>query len=389
MSTRPKRIGVLTGGGDCPGLNAVIRAVVKSAIFDHGWEVIGIEDGFLGLIEDRVRPLDPCDVSGILTLGGTILGASNKADPLRFPVGYNADGEPVFEDRTRDCLDTLARHDLDTIVVIGGDGTMSCANNFIPLGVNFVGVPKTIDNDLVGTDITFGFSTAVQTATEAIDRLHTTAMSHHRVMVVEVMGRNAGWIALYSGVASGCDVIIIPEIEYDLGLINDFVKERAKYGRRFSLVCISEGARPKGGKQVVNKIDPTSPDPIRLGGIGDQLAVDIERCTDIETRAVTLGHVIRGGSPVASDRVMATEFGHNAIELIAQGRMNRLVVVQGGAVTDAPLMASADKQRLVPLDDPTIAAARAVGTCFGDVPAHMPTPAQADCNNTPSACHGA
>ncbi len=386
MPTPTKRIGVLTGGGDCPGLNAVIRAVAKSAIFDHGWEVMGIEDGFLGLIEDRLRPLAPCDVSGILTLGGTILGASNKADPARFPVGYNADGEPVFENRTQECLDTLARHDLDTIVVIGGDGTMTCANNFVEHGVNFVGVPKTIDNDLVGTDITFGFSTAVQTATEAIDRLHTTAMSHHRVMIVEVMGRNAGWIALHAGVASGSDVILLPEIEYDLATINDFVIERAKYGRRFSLICISEGAKPKGGKQVVNKIDPTSPDPIRLGGIGDQLAIDIERCTDIETRAVTLGHVIRGGSPVAADRVMATEFGHKAIELIADGETNRLVVVQGGVVTHAPLMASADKQRLVPLGDPTIAAARAVGTCFGDIPAHLPAPPHAGCKTT-GACH--
>jgi len=368
-----KRIGVLTGGGDCPGLNAVIRAVAKSAIFDHGWEVLGIEDGFLGLIEDRLRTLEPSDVSGILTLGGTILGASNKADPTRFPVGYDADGEPVFEDRTQQCLDTLKRHDLDTIVVIGGDGTMTCANNFIPHGVNFVGVPKTIDNDLVGTDITFGFSTAVQTATEAIDRLHSTAMSHHRAMVVEVMGRNAGWIALHAGVASGSDVILIPEIEYELEHINEFVKERARFGRRFSIICVSEGARPKGGKQIVNKLDPTSPDPIRLGGIGDRVAEDIERCTNIETRAVTLGHVIRGGSPVAADRVMATGFGHRAIELIAKGRDNRLVVVQGGEITDAPLMASAGKQRLVPVDDPLIAAARAVGTCFGDQAAHMPS----------------
>ena len=382
MPKPTKRIGVLTGGGDCPGLNAVIRAVAKTAIFEHGWEVLGIEDGFLGLIEDRIRPLAPCDVSGILTLGGTILGASNKADPARFPVGYNADGEPIFEDRTQQCLDTLKRHDLDTIVVIGGDGTMTCANHFVPHGVNSIGVPKTIDNDLVGTDITFGFTTAVQTATEAIDRLHTTAMSHHRVIIVEVMGRNAGWIALHAGVASGSDVICIPEIDYDLSLINDFVKERAKHGRRFSLICISEGAKPKGGKQIVNKIDPTSPDPIRLGGIGEQLAIDIERCTDIETRAVTLGHIIRGGSPVAADRVMATEFGHMAIELIAQGQQNRLVVVQGGVVTHAPLMASAGKQRLVRLDDPTIAAARAVGTCFGDIPAHIPAPGQAECHKT-------
>jgi len=379
MPTPTKRIGVLTGGGDCPGLNAVIRAVAKSAIFEHGWEVMGIEDGFLGLIEDRMRLLEPCDVSGILTLGGTILGASNKADPKRFPVGFNADGDPIFEDRTQQCLDTIKRRGIDSIVVIGGDGTMTCANNFVPHGVSFVGVPKTIDNDLVGTDITFGFSTAVQTATEAIDRLHTTAMSHHRVMVVEVMGRNAGWIALHAGAASGSDVICLPEIEYDLAVINDFVQERAKYGRRFSLICCSEGAKPRGGKQIVNKIDPTSPDPIRLGGIAEQLAGDIERCTGIETRPVTLGHVIRGGSPVAVDRVMATEFGHKAIQLIARGEQNRLVVVQEGRVTHAPLMASAGKQRLVPLDDPTIAAARAVGTCFGDIPAHIPEPHHADC----------
>ncbi|TVQ32564.1 MAG: 6-phosphofructokinase [Phycisphaeraceae bacterium] len=366
MPQAPRRIGVLTGGGDCPGLNAVIRAVTKSAIFDHGIEVFGIADGFLGLIEDRVRHLSADNVSNILTLGGTILGSSNRADPQRFAIGYDADGSPQFKDVTDDCMKTLRKYEIDTLAVIGGDGTMSGARNFVERGVNCIGLPKTIDNDLEGTDITFGFLTAVQIATDALDRLHTTASSHGRVMVVELMGRNAGWITLHAGVASGADVLLIPEIPYDLGSVRDFIKDRVARGKRCSIVCVSEGARAKGGKQVVARLDPTSPDPVRLGGIGAQLAGEIERVTNIETRATVLGHVVRGGTPVSADRVLGTQFGHHAVRLIAEGKRNRLVVMKDNRLTDVDITVAANTQRLVPADHHLIAAAKAVGTCFGD-----------------------
>jgi phosphofructokinase-like protein len=357
------RIGLLTAGGDCPGLNAVIRAVTKSALGQHNLDVMGIEDGFLGLIENRIRPLNSEDVSNILTIGGTILGTNNRTDPHKYPVKVN--GAIEFRDVTNLCLGHMAQHKIDALVVIGGDGSMSIATGFARMGVNCIGVPKTIDNDLWGTDVTFGFATAVSIATDALDRVHTTAASHHRAIVVEVMGRNAGWIALHSGIASGSDVILIPEIPYDIRAVSDFVISRSKRGKRFSILCVSEGARPAGGKQIINRIDPTSPDPVRLGGIGQKVAADIEAITGIETRAITLGHVQRGGTPVAADRVLATEFGNEAIELLEAGERGRLVVMQGRTVTHIPLEEAEGKQRLVPLDHPLIRAARNVNTCFG------------------------
>lgn len=361
------RIGVLTGGGDCPGLNAVIRAVTKTAIFEFGLEVFGIEDGFLGLIENRIHPLTNDSVSNILTLGGTILGTNNKCNPQRYAVEHENDGKEVeFVNLTDLCLRNIERNHLDAIIVIGGDGTMSGAANFVNHGVNCIGVPKTIDNDLVGTDVTFGFSTARYVATAALDRIHTTAASHHRAMVVEVMGRNAGWIALHAGIASGADVILLPEIPFDLDKICEFIVERSHKGKRFSILCVSEGARPVGGKQVVDHFDPTSPDPIRLGGVGKVVADQIEDKTRIETRVTVLGHVQRGGTPVPEDRVLATEFGHAAVNAIMAGKQNRLIVMQGRTVTDVELLASAGKQRTVPLDHPLVTAARHIGTCFGD-----------------------
>jgi phosphofructokinase-like protein len=361
----PSRIGVLTGGGDCPGLNAVIRAVVKEAIF-HDIAVVGIEDGFLGLIEDRTRLLVGEDVSNILTSGGTILGSSNKADPANCPVRQHADGSWVYEDRTDRCMQTIRDLGIDALVVIGGDGTMTCAKTFVDRGVNCIGVPKTIDNDLWGSDITFGFSTAVQTATEAIDRVHTTAASHHRVMVVEVMGRNAGWIALHSGLASGADVILLPEIPFSLDEIARVVTLRSKRGKRFSIIAISEGARPEGGEQIVDRVVETSPDPIRLGGVAKWLAGQVEDRTGIESRYVVLGHVQRGGTPTAADRVLATQFGDHAMGLLRAGKRNRLVVMQGRDLTDIDISEAAGRQRLVPADHSLIAAARSVYTSFGD-----------------------
>ncbi|MEM9414412.1 MAG: ATP-dependent 6-phosphofructokinase [Planctomycetota bacterium] len=360
-----KRIGVLTGGGDCPGLNAVIRAVTKTAIYDYGLDVIGIEDGFLGLVEGRMRPLDEAATSGILTRGGTILGSNNKCNPARFAVP-RADGSGYdYIDVTDRCLGHLEQHGIDALVVIGGDGTMACAQNFVEKGVTCIGVPKTIDNDLVGTDVTFGFATAVNTATEAIDRIHTTAMSHHRAMVVEVMGRNAGWIALYAGVASGSDIILLPEMDFDLEAVCQRVTDRSEHGKRFSIICVSEGAKPQGGERVVKKVDMASPDPIRLGGIGRVLTDQIEAKTGIETRNTVLGYVQRGGTPVPEDRILGTQFGHKAVEVLMSGQKSRLVVMHGRDVTHESLTAAAGKQRTVPLDHPMIAAAKAVGVSFG------------------------
>lgn len=359
-----KRIGVLTGGGDCPGLNAVIRAVTKTAIVDHGLEVIGIEDGFLGLVEDRVRHLSDADVSGILTRGGTILGSNNRCNPKKF-AKVKDDGSFEIVDVTDDCMATLEMHGIDALVVIGGDGTMACAKNFVELGVNCIGVPKTIDNDLVGTDVTFGFATAVDTATMALDRIHDTAASHHRAMVVEVMGRNAGWIALHAGIASGSDIILLPEIPYDIDKVCETVMLRREGGKGCSIICVSEGAKPKGGEQVVKKFDPTSPDPVRLGGVGQLITEQVEAKTGIETRNTVLGYIQRGGTPVPTDRVLATQFGHHAIHTLLSGQPNRLIVMHGRDVTHAPLEAAAGKQRTVPLDDPLLATALAVGTSFG------------------------
>ncbi|MGB1124766.1 MAG: 6-phosphofructokinase [Phycisphaeraceae bacterium] len=359
-----KRIGVLTGGGDCPGLNAVIRAVTKSAIVDYGLEVVGIKDGFLGLVEDRTQPLVEADVSGILTRGGTILGSNNKCNPKKF-AEVKPDGSFEIIDVTDRCMDNIRKHGIDALIVIGGDGTMACAKEFVDLGVNCIGVPKTIDNDLVGTDVTFGFATAVQTATEAIDRIHDTAASHHRAMVVEVMGRNAGWIALHAGLASGSDIILLPEMPYEIEKVCSVVEQRRDSGKGFSIICVSEGAKPKGGKQVVREVDPTSPDPIRLGGIGHVITEQVEDATGVETRNTVLGYIQRGGTPVPEDRVLATQFGHHAIRTLLSGQPNRLIVMHGREVTHAPLAAAAGKQRTIPLDHPLLATALAVGTSFG------------------------
>ncbi len=361
-----KRIGILTGGGDCPGLNAVIRAVTKTAIFDHGLTVVGIEDGFLGLIENRMHTLKLQDVSNILAIGGTILGTSNKANPTRFCTGQDDAGEPIFEDVTHRILDHVRENQLEALVCIGGDGTMSCAKMLVDSGIPCVGVPKTIDNDLMHTEVTFGFHTAVQIATDALDRIHTTASSHHRVMLVETMGRNAGWLALSAGVASGADVILIPEIPFELDVVCNFCLDRSKKGKAFTIIAVSEGAKPLGGEVVVDRVVHDSFDAIRLGGVSEVLADQITERTGLETRATILGHVQRGGTPTAFDRILATRFGHRAIELLTGGMAGQLVVQQKGVITSAPITEVADRQRLVPPDEPLIAAARAIGTCMGD-----------------------
>jgi phosphofructokinase-like protein len=361
-----RRIGVLTGGGDCPGLNAVIRVITKAAIHKLGIEVIGIEDGFLGLIRNRMHPLTLEAVSNILTVGGTILGTSNRADPARFPVGTDADGKPIFQDVYDRVIEHVRERRIDVLICIGGDGTMSGAAALIARGVPCIGVPKTIDNDLMHCDLTFGFATAVQTATECLDKIHTTASSHHRIMIVELMGRNAGWLTLHAGLASGSDVILIPEIPYDLDKIAQFCEERSQRGKRFTLIAVSEGARPRGGKQVVNRVVHDSPDPIRLGGVATVLCEEIAAKTHREARATILGHVQRGGTPVAADRVLATMLGHKAIQMVATYDWNLTVVWRGGTTDMVPIEAVANRQRAVELDDPLIAMARAVDTCLGD-----------------------
>ncbi|MCP3903308.1 MAG: 6-phosphofructokinase [Planctomycetes bacterium] len=361
-----KRIGVLTGGGDCPGLNAVIRSVAKAAIYRYGVRVFGIEDGFQGLIEDRVGELMSLHVSGILTRGGTILGTNNRADPARYYVGDDADGEPIFENVVDRCVATVDKHQLDALIVIGGDGTMACAAPFIDAGINCIGVPKTIDNDIVGTDISFGFTTAYTTATLSLDRLHSTAASHHRVMVCELMGRNAGWLTLHAGLASGSDVILLPEIPFDLDAVSKFVESRTQRGRGFSIIACAEGAAVKGEDQVVAFHVGQSHHTARLGGIGEHVAQAIAERTGLETRTTVLGHVQRGGPPVPADRVLATQFGYHALGILMDGAKSRMVTSCGDRIGDTGLMTAVGSQRLVPRDHPLIDIARSVRTSFGE-----------------------
>ena len=358
-----KSIAVMTGGGDCPGLNAVIRAVTKTAINKYGLEVWGIEDGYLGLIEGRMHILSYNDVSNILTVGGTILGSCNVANPFKYPVKTGK--ETKMRDVSNNCVKALKARGIDALICIGGDGTMASAAKFAKKSITVMGVPKTIDNDLFGTDVTFGFDTAVTTATEAIDKVHTTAGSHHRVMIVEVMGRYAGWIALHAGVASGSDVILLPEIPYELGKICDAVLARSSRGKRFSIIVVSEGAKEKGGKMVVAKTVKNSPDPIRLGGIANVLVEQINSRTGLECREVVLGHIQRGGTPSPFDRALATSFGFTAMELLMKGTKNHLVVKKGGKLSSVPLSQVAGKIKTVPKNHPLVKAAIAVGTSFG------------------------
>jgi 6-phosphofructokinase 1 len=361
-----RRIGILTGGGDCPGLNAVIRAVGKDA-FACGVEVVGIEDGFLGLIENRCRRLTSADLAGILTKGGTILGSNNRSNPERHCVGKNADGTLIHKNVMDECFASIKEHKIEALVVIGGDGTMTSAAPFARRGLPVVGVPKTIDNDIEGTEITFGFQTAVATATLALDQVHTTADSHHRAMVVEVMGRNAGWIALHAGIASGADVVLLPEMPFTVEHVIEKVRQRCAMGKRSSLLCVAEGAKLEGGRQIVSRVVSGSPDPVRLGGIGKYLADMIEDEAQIESRYVVLGHTQRGGTPVAADRVLSTLLGSHAMTLLREGKAGRMVAIQKGQLTDIDMEEPAGKQRLVkPESEPLITAARAVGTSFGD-----------------------
>ncbi len=356
-----KKIGVLTGGGDAPGLNAVIRAVVKAA-FNAGIEVIGLEDSFDGLLDpSRTRPLTPRDVTGILRLGGTILGTTNRGNPFEYPVD-TPQGRVDYSDR---CIETFARMGLDALVVIGGDGTLSIAHQFSLKGIPLVGVPKTIDNDIWGTTSCFGFDTAVSFAADAIDRLHTTAEAHRRIMVVEVMGRYTGWIALHGGVAGGADVILMPEIPFDLANVVERLHEREAYGAKFSIVVVAEGAKPVGGTVTI-VAEARAGQVERLGGIGARVATALERMTGRESRYVVLGHLQRGGAPTAFDRTLATRFGGKAVELLQRGAFGTMVANRPPDIVPIPLAEVVGKTKTVPLDHDLLRTARAIGVAFGD-----------------------
>jgi 6-phosphofructokinase 1 len=361
MSHVVKRIGILTGGGDAPGLNAVIRAVVKSAV-NSGIQCFGLEDSFDGLIyPERSRELTANDVTGILRLGGTILGTTNRGNPFAYPVN-TTDGPVDYSDR---CIENFHKLKLDALVVIGGDGTLAIAHEFHKRGIAIVGVPKTIDNDIVETTMTFGFDTAVSFATDALDRLHTTAQSHRRVIVMEVMGRYAGWIALYSGIAGGADVVLIPEIPYTLQRVADRILERERWGARFSIVVVAEGAHETGRERTV--VAKETPDRVeRLGGIGEIVARELETLTKKEARHVVLGHLQRGGSPSSYDRVLATRFGAFAVDLLRAGQSGVMTALRSPEIVAVPLDRVVGKTRLVPVDGDIVRTARSVGIVFGD-----------------------
>lgn len=360
---KKRRIGILTGGGDCPGLNAVLRGVTKSAINLHGWEVVGFHDGFEGLIEERFTILRQENVSGILTQGGTILGTSNTANPFAHPQGEGENRKLV--DVSDKCMTLYEDLGLEALICVGGDGTMTIGGRLAEKGANIVGVPKTIDNDLMETDMTFGFDSARLVCTEAIDRLHTTAQSHHRVMIVEVMGRNAGWLALESGLAGGSDIILLPEIPYDHREICAVVRKRNRFGKRFSIVTVSEGCRTESGEQVVSRLVEDASEAKRLGGISRLVSEQIERETGIECRVTILGHLQRGGTPTPFDRILATQYSVKAVELVAEQKFNHMVALQGREMVAVPIQKVMGKQRVVPLDSPLIKAGLAVGTSFG------------------------
>jgi 6-phosphofructokinase 1 len=356
-----KKIGVLTGGGDAPGLNAVIRAVVKAA-HNSRITIVGLEDSFDGLIyPEKSRVLTPRDVTGILRLGGTILGTVNRGNPFAGPI-TTPDGTFDYADRV---IGMFQKMQLDALVCIGGDGTLAISYEFYKKGIPLVCVPKTIDNDIMGTTSCFGFDTAVGFATEAIDRLHSTAEAHRRIMVVEVMGRYAGWIALHSGVAGGADVILIPEIPYDLGSIVRCIQNRDAWGARFSIVVVAEGAHARDQRASVVE-EAREGHVERLGGEGERVAKQLEQLTGKETRYVVLGHLQRGGTPTAFDRTLATRFGGKAVELILKGQFGKMVANHPPDLVPVPLGEVVGKTKTVPLDYDLVTTARAMGVSFGD-----------------------
>jgi 6-phosphofructokinase 1 len=362
-----QKIAIMTGGGDAPGLNAVIRAVVIAAL-NYGWECYGIRDSYDGLLEPARYPagglihLNRETVRGITHLGGTILGTTNKGNPFEYPT-VGEDGQTFFGDRADELIDAFKQHKIDALVAIGGDGALSIAHRLSRKGLVVMGVPKTIDNDLQDTAVTFGFDTAVSFATECIDRLHATGHAHSRIMVVEVMGRDAGWIALHAGVAGTADVILIPEIPYDINKVAAKIKTREAAGHHFAIVVVAEGARPKAG--TVSMVE--RPGGVkRLGGLGEKVAEELQALTGKEVRAVTPGHLLRGGTPTAFDRLISLRFGAAAVRGLANGQQNVMVALDPPTVRYVPLAEATRQIKTVPLDSDIIQTARELGVSFGD-----------------------
>jgi ATP-dependent phosphofructokinase / diphosphate-dependent phosphofructokinase len=357
------RVGVLSGGGDAPGLNAVIRAVVKTAVFKYRWEVTGIIDGFEGLLTPtKTRQLTSWNTRGILFVGGTILGTTNRGNPFAHKTMIG--GKEIVEDMSPEVLSNIKELGLDVLVVIGGDGSLKIGHGLHRLGIPVIGVPKTIDNDLMATYVTFGFQTAVDTATEALDKLHTTAESHQRVIVLEVMGRYAGWIALEAGMAGSADVILIPEIPFSMEKVAEKLRERKKAGSKSSIVVVAEGAKPMGGEMAVKECAADGY-VLRLGGMGEIVANELSRRTSFETRVTVLGHVQRGGSPCPFDRLLATRYGAAAVELIAQKKFGEMVSYQPPAITSVPLETAISSLKLVEPGGELVKIAEGMGISFG------------------------
>ena len=359
-----RRLGILTGGGDAPGLNAVIRSAVKTAKHEFKWDILGIKNGFDGFIDKKgIIPLDLNAVRGILPRGGTILGTANRGNP--FARNITIDGVEKVVDYSEETVANIKQLDLDALIVVGGDGTLHIADELSELGVRVIGIPKTIDNDIGETDYTFGFDTAINVAMEAIDRLHTTAESHHRVMVLEVMGRDAGFIALHAGLAGGADVILIPEIPFKYDSICKKINQRIQRGTHFSIVSAAEGAYPKGS----SKTYATEGDTVtyaRLGGIGDKIGKYLNEKCEVETRVLVLGHLQRGGSPTAFDRGLGTRFGSHAVRLAANNIFNRLVALKNGQVTDVPLKEAIASPKRVEINGDAVKTASSIGISLGD-----------------------
>jgi 6-phosphofructokinase 1 len=368
MANQIRCIAINTGGGDAPGLNAVIRAVTITALH-QGWRCVGIREGYDGLLFPERYPdgglieLTAERVRGLTHLGGTILGTTNVGNPLKFPT-KQPDGTVVEVDRSDELIAAFRSRGIDALVAVGGDGSLAIANALAQKGLRVIGVPKTIDNDLEATVVTFGFDTAVSFATECLDRLHSTAESHRRVIVVEVMGRYAGWIALYTAVAGGADAVLLPEIPFDMTKVVQKIRDREAKGRRFAIVVVAEGAQPKGGERSV--VERTVGRAERLGGIGEKLAKELQAATGKETRLVTLGHLLRGGTPTAFDRLLSLRFGSAAVRALATGHQGVMVAIDPPNVRYVPLTQAIRHMKLVPLDGDTILTARDLGMCVGD-----------------------
>lgn len=357
------RIGILTGGGDCPGLNAAIRAIVKTAINNYDYEVIGFKDGYLGLVYNNFMKLGLSDVSGLLDRGGTILGTTNNFNP--FSVLVDHDGDKQYKDLSGRVNETLRMHDIKCLIVIGGNNSIKTAYELIKQGINIVVIPKTIENDIPSTDSTFGFMTAINTASEALDKLHSTAESHHRVMILEVMGRRSGWVSLESGIAGGADIILIPEIPYDTRMVARKILERKNSGKTFSIIVVAEGSNAVGEPPVEQEYINDN-EKQRFNGVGSTLAAQLEDLTKLEVKVTVLGYLQRGGEPSPYDRILTTRLGASAVDLVAGGKFNVMAAIRNDQLCPVEIPEIAGKVKHVPLDGELIKIARSIGISFGD-----------------------